>query len=483
MESYATTIQRGYGLRLQTNWVDRLRVFFNSTLFYITQTILAFVFVLFGIEPIGVVFFVGLLAVILLVCEDIMPTLLPFLLLCTFATNCYNSFNLFIGYAIYAPIVVLCAIYHFVFYRTKISSGYSFLGIGAVSLAVCLGGIGDFDLEEYMSGAYYLFGLGLGMMVAYLIMRSKYFMYRSYDFKKKFCFVMLLVGALCVSMVIVGYSRVEWKLGFSLELELGRETLEWHVLKARSYHYGVLPGFSRNNICTMLMFAMPFPLFMAREKGKDWMAIFTPLMYAAITVSTSRGGLLLGGVEFVACCLYWIFEGKNRWARFGICAAAGVTVLIIFGGMILEVFETRIIKGDQSSDYRMKMIKQAFENFFERPVFGAGILDDDIAYGEFNKKGTMAWYHMMIPQIIGSMGLLGVVAYCYQFIGRTRLALRDKTSWSLCLGLSYFGILLMSQVNPGEFCPLPFELFTVLLFILQEYRLEKPKFALWQRKF
>ena len=44
--------------------------------------------------------------------------------------------------------------------------------------------------------------------------------------------------------------------------------------------------------------------------------------------------------------------------------------------------------------------------------------------------------------------------------------------WSLCLGVSYLGILLMSQVNPGEFCPLPFELLTVLLFILQERRLE-----------
>ena len=47
--------------------------------------------------------------------------------------------------------------------------------------------------------------------------------------------------------------------------------------------------------------------------------------------------------------------------------------------------------------------------------------------------------------------------------------------WSLCLGVSYLGILLMSQVNPGEFCPLPFELLTVLLFILQEKRLDYRK--------
>ena len=94
----------------------------------------------------------------------------------------------------------------------------------------------------------------------------------------------------------------------------------------------------------------------------------------------------------------------------------------------------------------------------------------------------MAWYHMMVPQVIGSMGLIGVFAYGYQIIGRSKLILQNKSTWSLCLGLSYLGILLMSQVNPGEFCPLPFELLTVLLFILQEYRLEDPQFPLWQRK-
>ena len=84
----------------------------------------------------------------------------------------------------------------------------------------------------------------------------------------------------------------------------------------------------------------------------------------------------------------------------------------------------------------------------------------------------MAWYHMMTSQVVGSMGLVGIAAYLFQFIGRVKLIFRNFSMWSLCLGVSYLGILLMSQVNPGEFCPLPFELLTVLLFILQERRLE-----------
>ena len=128
---------------------------------------------------------------------------------------------------------------------------------------------------------------------------------------------------------------------------------------------------------------------------------------------------------------------------------------------------------------RYIMLLQAIENFKKRPLLGTGILDDSIAYGEYNVKGTMTWYHMMIPQIIGSMGLVGVVAYAYQIWGRVKLIFTKKNAWSLCLGISYLGILLMSQVNPGEFCPIPFELLTVLLFIFQEERFVKK--PLWER--
>ena len=474
LETYSTTIQRTAGCRVQGDWLARLRTFVNSDLFYVAQTVMAALFVVFGEEPLGILFLAGILALVLVISNDIMPTLLPFLLLCTIATNCYDSFNYFIDlissfgiYAIYAPLVLTCIILHFILYGLPMrGSGKSIFGIGAVSLAVCLGGIGEFSLEEYLQGFYYLFGLGLGMMIAYFIMRGKYFTYRSYDFKRKFSLAMSMVGFACIAMVICGYLRIEFK-----------------VLDIKQYHYRFVPGFSRNNICTLLMFAMPFPLYLAAKKGSTLWAIGTPLIYAAIAISTSRGGLIFGGAEFGVCCLYWILVGEKKWARFFICVAAAVVLLLLFGGMVWEIIESRLLSSNaiQGSE-RARMIEQAFERFFKDPIFGSGILDDSIAYGQANKKGTMAWYHMMVPQVIGSMGLIGVFAYGYQIIGRSKLILQNKSTWSLCLGLSYLGILLMSQVNPGEFCPLPFELLTVLLFILQEYRLEDPQFPLWQRK-
>ena len=80
----------------------------------------------------------------------------------------------------------------------------------------------------------------------------------------------------------------------------------------------------------------------------------------------------------------------------------------------------------------------------------------------------MQWYHMMIPQVIGSMGAVGILAYGYQIIGRVWLTVKKFSPYVMTLGLSYFGMLLMTQVNPGEFCPLPYELMVVILFIMIE---------------
>ena len=125
---------------------------------------------------------------------------------------------------------------------------------------------------------------------------------------------------------------------------------------------------------------------------------------------------------------------------------------------------------------------EAVDNFFKNPFVGTGILDDSISYGEMNKAGTMTWYHMMIPQVIGSMGLIGVCAYGFQALQRCKLIFTKTSSWSLVLGISYLGILMMSQVNPGEFCPLPFERLTVLFFILQERRIEQEILPLCRKK-
>ena len=439
------------------NVLQILRSVFDSAAFSVFETLFAVAIVAFGVEVAGAVAFVALLSVKLIVCEDVLSTTLPFLLLSAFVTNCYNSYNTFIAYLPVAPVPIACLLYHFVIYAKPAKTGESVYGILFVTIAVMLGGIGGFALMRYVKGAYYIFGLGAGMIVAYYLMKSQFSVQRPYDIRERFSFVMTLLGVLSVAIIALGYFR--WALG---------------IKSVWGYQY----GFSRNNISTFLMFAMPFPLYLARKK--QWFAVFTALIYGALCVSTSRGGLLFGSVEFLVCCVYWIYEAEGKHKFFRLFACVG-TVVLIAGGVgryIWDIIHDRIlVDGIIQKVERYKMLWQAFDNFASRPIFGTGILDDSISYGEHMKKGAMCWYHMMIPQIIGSMGLVGVAAYLAQGVGRIKLIFTKPCMWSLCLGISYLGILLMSQVNPGEFCPIPFELLTVLLFIFQENRLEAPQTA------
>lgn len=447
------------GFTCTLQWI---RDFLNSYLFYAFEFFLACFFIYFRKEVYGVLLFVALLSLILLICNDIVPTTMPFLLVCTFATNCYNSFDTFIVYAKYAPIVFACALFHFVVYRKSYSIGYSFKGLFAVSIALCLGGFGGFTLMQYAKGSFYVLGLGAGMMIAYALMKSEFAPKRSYDLKVRFSVMMLMMAVLCVVIMIIGtYYRKKYGLMY-----LG--VYYWHK-------------FSSNNLATLLMFAMPFPLYLSK-KNPLW-AIFTPLILVAIMYSESRGGMLFGVVEFLFCVAYWIYIG-NRKIRscvvIGMAIIGGVMLFQYWDGIwskISAVLQIEALK----EEMRYTMLLESIENFKKNPLWGTGLLDDSIAYGTVNKKGTMTWYHMMIPQIIGSMGLIGLVAYCFQMFGRVKLIFTKKDAWSLCLGLSYLGVFLMSQVNPGEFCPIPFQLLAVLLFIFQEQRFVNR--ALWEKSF
>jgi hypothetical protein len=117
---------------------------------------------------------------------------------------------------------------------------------------------------------------------------------------------------------------------------------------------------------------------------------------------------------------------------------------------------------------RAKLLERMVEDFRSNMLFGRGLGysgNSDI----YNPvKGAMHWYHMMIPQIIGSLGLFGVAAYSWQFILRVRTVLKNVDAYNLVMGLSYLGLFLMSQVNPGEFCPIPYALIGVLIFLMLE---------------
>ena len=83
-------------------------------------------------------------------------------------------------------------------------------------------------------------------------------------------------------------------------------------------------------------------------------------------------------------------------------------------------------------------------------------------------EGSIVWYHNLIAQILGSMGLVGAVGYGWLFYDRVRLLWRKRSRTTLAFALAYFAMLLISMTNPGMFCPMPNALLMVAMFVVVE---------------
>ena len=415
-----------------------------------------------GWEVYGALAFAGAICLILVFCDDIMAAALPLLLLCVFVTNCYDSADTFLRFVWIALPVVASVVFHFVYFRQRLVIGRSFWGLVAVSVAITLSGVGVIPASDYFSAAslYYIVFLGIGMVGLYLLLKSQLSAKRSYDVKEKGVAILYIMGLLSAFVVL------------------------YHIIPLISFTDGVLTFTdtfqASNNLSTMLMFALPCPFYFATKNKAHFLAAL--LMSASMFISGSRAGMIFSVVELLLCIVVSaIFDKKNR--IFYICvvavtAAAVAIAYAFFHETVMGVAETLglypVIDEDEA---RVKLIDRAFELFGKYPVTGHGLT----YRGNFDlyspKKGAMGWYHMMIPQVVASMGCVGILAYLYQgfehlrtFVRSLRVAKGDARERALLVTLfmSYVGVLMMSQVNPGLFCPIPYGLLATVIFALMD---------------
>jgi O-antigen ligase len=294
--------------------------------------------------------------------------------------------------------------------------------------------------------------LGFGMLAAYLFIRAHTVENDRYDVFDKYVDIMICVGAFA-SFVVFEYYAVNFQTTLMAK-QLAN--VQWS-----------------NNISTLLMITMPFPLYRAK-KSVWWLGLFAT-EYAAILLAASRGGWLMGSLELVICLIVsFLFMDYGKRKRI-LIATAGILVILV--GVVALVVMLEYLKNVNLSikrdESRTRMFVRSFENLMTNPIFGIGISSGENADLYAGKQGTMVWYHMMIPQVVGSMGILGIVCYFKQFKDRLLMVVKNAEPYVITLGLSYMGLLLMSQVNPGEFCPLPYTLLAVVTFVLIEKRIEK----------
>ena len=428
--------------------LESIRSFCISEKFMLIMLALACAITVFHLEVAGVFIFIFIEYFLLIVCEDLLTTTLPFLFLCETLIKCYGSYDIFIHYVWLGIPVIGALIFHLIYYRRKLVLGKCFMAILFVSISITLGGVGFLSVKEYFNLAafYYVFGLGFGMLIIYVILNSYLDTPRDYSLKAKFTDIMLYMGLFAVFMIFEFYlTNIPTVIH-----ERGIIYMQW-----------------RNNISSFLIFAIPF----AALKGvkKPSYILLSLLFYISILLTGSRGGLIFGFIELLMSISVLIgIDKRHRWTYIAIgggILVAGTLFVQDFYGFFGATFD-RLIMGISGGEkeVRVQLFERAFQDFYHNPVFGTGLSYMGNRDVHPSAEFALCWYHCEPLQIMASLGLIGIAAFAIQAIQRLVLFLKKRTIFNITVLISYLGIEMMSLVNPGVFCPLPY-LFLVTMFM------------------
>ena len=425
--------------------------------FYVTGLlfVLALVFAWFKWYVPGAVVFAMVASAELFLCSDLSIPAFPLLMLSCIVLPCYDSFNTFFRVAWVVPVFLVALFFNLIVFREKMKIGRTFFGQVTVMIALMLGGTGFIARSDLLSpmSLFYVLSLGLGMVLIYLLIKSRFARFNIYGIFGRVAPAMYLVGLLCCAIVLF----------YTL-----RDNPAEPTFTDRVFQNLLCAEFrASNNLSTFLMLAMPFPVWYAlKQHPVHILSCF--VFFFAIVTSGSRAGVLLGAVELFICYCSWLRYcgpiSKKIGSFFG-------PILILLGLITAHwLFSSHTEFGLVNSDeFRADAIRISIREFREHPIFGIGLRNHALDEIYQPKKGALCWFHMYFPQIFASMGLVGFIGYLIQLILRSTLIFRRKKGpVRSTLGLSYIGLFLMSQLNPGEFCPFPYALMAVAIFVMLE---------------
>lgn len=407
-----------------------------------------------GINLAGAMVLVALAMWLLLFSDDTFAVLCPVMFTVMCLTSFYDDYFALLDYIWMVVPFVVAFVVHIFAYRDQAVRGRFIWSLAAVSVALIVGGIGVIPIEEYFSGValYYMLGLGVLLLLIYLLMCSRLSRPRNYDLIERFAALLYGMAILAAVIIILFYVR------------------NWQSLMPDFK----TPFISYRNFCTTVMlFGLPMCCLFVRKNPVHLVSI--ALIYFVMLVGGSRSALLFGTFELMLCLVYVYLrsDADRRRTYRRIALICAVPVVLIGGYLIYSIF---IGESGRMSEHfirpaeaRPKFYRQGVIDFLAEPILGYGIgnmKNADIYQGV---NGSIIFYHNSTLQVMASMGLVGCVAYGYQLFERVRMLWVKRHTDALLMAIPFIGVLLMSQTNPGSFCPLPTGVLLVLMFAVVEF--------------
>lgn len=438
------------GARALSRLGEYLTAFWNSRYYFSALLLAAALPLLVGQALVGIGVMVCIACAYLVLCADLLASFFPILLIFLLGTEFYDNVgSLFAEARWIVPLAAAAIFLRCIRFGGSFAKGKCTKSLVAVSIATVLGGLGSLPAKAYFSpvALYYAIGLGPAMLLFYSLLQGVLRQKRNYDLGQRLSSLFYAAG-LFTALVVAWVYIKNWQL----------------FVQTRSSVY-----FSYRNYCaTMLLLALPMPCFFLKKNG--WHLLGLGVLYGALLMTGSRTGLLFGSA-LAAASLFWAFQyslwlQRNRKKFLWLLLPAAVLLAVFAKRMFLS----RMTGGALISptDSRVTFFLQGLSDFASAPLFGKGLGAMDNQGIFIGVPGSIVWYHNAVAQVLGSMGLVGAVAYLWQFGQRLSLLLRLRgTPYSVFL-LVYLGMVAVSMTNPGLFCPFPNAFLMILLFTVAE---------------
>lgn len=424
--------------------------FWLSRWYFPILLVIATTFLVLDQQVMGVAALLTVTIWLLALCPDAMAALCPFMMLFLLAGPEYDDLSVFMPCVPLALPLLLAALLHLALWPQTLRVGRSGYSLALVSLATVFGGSGVISQKDYFSpiALYYVIGLGGGLLILYVLFRSHLARERSYDLCERFMAIFYTIGLTAVSLVLAHYVH-----HFAEFMEC-RSVLNFNY---------------RNFCATVLLTTLPMPFYFARKNRLH--LLVGVLFEMALVLSGSRSALLFGAILTVLCCIYLVYYGVVPLRVMLAAGAVTALMMALFGMQYLtEFYACRMAGGHfiRSGEDRWHLLARGLSDFLHHPLFGIGLgntANTDLFTGV---RGSMTFYHNAVAQVIGSMGLLGIVAYGRLVIDRVTLLRKERNPFTSAMTLSYMGMMMVSMTNPGVFCPFPNAIMMVMAFAMVE---------------
>ena len=443
------------------NLKAKSKTFLNSYYFPVFVFLITLISHTFSIELFGSIILIISACIGLLVCDDLKFLLSPLMMFVLMFSEKSISNGTFYSSAYIVAMIVLIIFFlglliaHFFIYKESVNlkaviDSKLFLGLACLCGAFLLNGM--FNFSQYVVGNLIF---SMAMLVCFCLV---FFLFSAnlkpnQELKEYLFFILYLISWLVILQFYISFIH-------QFQFENGS-------LKKES----ILMGWGMwNNIGGELVFLLPIHFYYASTVKKySWLFYLSGLFsYITIALTLSRSSLLFGTAIIIACAVISCVVGENKKINrifTGAIAIIGIIGIIALWGKISSVLGDYLSRGLDDNG-RFDIYKKGISNFCSHPIFGGGFFSVEAQDHQF-VAFMPDRYHNTIIQMMGSCGIVGLLAYALHRFETVKLLLRKRSIFTLFAALCLIGFLGTSLLDNHFFNIHPSFIYIPMLVIIE----------------